>query len=39
MEMETHQSSNNIEIGLIFWPTLALIYGFLITSAVWYIWG
>lgn len=37
MEMETHQSSTNI--GLIFWPTLAMIYGFLITSAVWFIWG
>jgi hypothetical protein len=37
MEMETQQS--NLNIGLIFWPTLAMMYGLLISSAVWYIWG
>jgi hypothetical protein len=35
--METHQS--NINVGLIFWPALALMYGLLILTAVWFIWG
>jgi len=35
--METHQDT--LSIGLIFWPALALMYGTLITIAVWIIWG
>ena len=35
--METHQSS--ISIGTFFWPALALMYGLLITTAVWFVWG
>jgi len=35
--MEAHQG--NISIGLFFWPALALMYGFLILAAAWFIWG
>lgn len=35
--MEAQES--NFSIGLIFWPALALMYGFLIITAVWFIWG
>lgn len=35
--MQTQQSA--IDIGVIFWPTLVLLYAGLIAAGVWVIWG
>jgi hypothetical protein len=35
--MEMQQST--IGIGIIFWPTLALMYTGLIAAGIWIIWG
>lgn len=35
--MEMQQST--MSIGIIFWPTLALMYAALIATGVWFIWG
>jgi hypothetical protein len=35
--METHQ--DEISVGLFFWPALAMVYGVLISGAIWLIWG
>lgn len=35
MEMQ----QNTFDIGIIFWPTLALMYAGLIAAGVWVIWG
>lgn len=36
-QMQTEQSS--FSIGVIFWPTLALMYTGLIAAGIWFIWG
>ena len=36
MEM---QQSTTLGIGIIFWPTLALMYAGLIAAGIWVIWG
>jgi len=35
MEMQ----QNTFNIGIIFWPTLALMYAGLIAAGIWAIWG
>lgn len=40
--MQTQQmqpQESTISIGVIFWPTLAMLYAGLIAAGVWVIWG
>ena len=38
--MEMQQQSNvNFSVGVIFWPTLVLMYAGLVAAGVWVFWG
>jgi len=34
-----HMQQQSFSIGIIFWPTLALLYTGLIAAGIWFIWG
>ena len=39
MDAQENSIDSGINIGVIFWPALVVVYGLLIAMGIWFIWG